>query len=198
MDIIDLKGRKFGLLTVKKYVGKTGLYKCKKYGTEKGYHTWKCECECGNIVNVRSNKLRSGHSKSCGCKRKMNKPKWTLPEGEAAKNLLLQQYKQSAKKRDLDFSIDRDKFTELTSSNCHYCDSKPSESVAMRQKGKSKHRSLNGDYLYNGLDRVNNNIGYTVENCVPCCWICNEMKSNKNKEDFIEHIRKIVENLYDK
>lgn len=34
---------------------------------------WKCRCECGNIVIVASQKLRSGHTKSCGC----HKTKWT-------------------------------------------------------------------------------------------------------------------------
>jgi hypothetical protein len=28
---------------------------------------WKCQCECGNIVIVQSNSLRSGKTKSCGC-----------------------------------------------------------------------------------------------------------------------------------
>ena len=28
---------------------------------------WKCECVCGNIVDVVPSKLRSGHTSSCGC-----------------------------------------------------------------------------------------------------------------------------------
>lgn len=28
---------------------------------------WKCKCDCGNVVIVQSNMLRSGHTKSCGC-----------------------------------------------------------------------------------------------------------------------------------
>jgi len=32
-----------------------------------GKARWVCRCECGNIVTVTSDSLRSGHTKSCGC-----------------------------------------------------------------------------------------------------------------------------------
>lgn len=53
--IKDLTGQKFGRLTVIEYVGN------KK---------WKCKCDCGNIVEVKSKSLCSGNTKSCGCYRK--------------------------------------------------------------------------------------------------------------------------------
>jgi len=31
---------------------------------------WICECDCGNMVTVHGNKLRRGHTKSCGCLQK--------------------------------------------------------------------------------------------------------------------------------
>lgn len=33
---------------------------------------WKCQCDCGNIVEVASGNLQSSHTKSCGCLKKMN------------------------------------------------------------------------------------------------------------------------------
>ena len=58
--LIDLTGHRFGRLTVI------------EKGTPKGGCTnavWKCRCDCGNEVEVRSTVLRSGRSKSCGCLR---------------------------------------------------------------------------------------------------------------------------------
>ena len=30
---------------------------------------WKCQCDCGNIINIRGDYLRTGHTQSCGCKK---------------------------------------------------------------------------------------------------------------------------------
>lgn len=56
--LIDITGQKFNYLTVL----------CRD-GTNNGKVTWKCECECGNIVIVQGDRLKSGKRKSCGCKR---------------------------------------------------------------------------------------------------------------------------------
>lgn len=37
-----------------------------------GHLIWKCKCDCGNYINVLSNSLLQGHTKSCGC---LNKEK---------------------------------------------------------------------------------------------------------------------------
>ncbi|WP_373804501.1 hypothetical protein [Jeotgalibaca porci] len=54
---IDLIGERFGYLVVVEDTGK-----------RKGQGVlWKCICDCGNEVEVRSYQLRSGKTKSCGC-----------------------------------------------------------------------------------------------------------------------------------
>lgn len=60
----DLTGQKFGRLTV--------LREAEDYVTKQGNHknAWICECECGNQITVRSELLKSGRTKSCGCLRK--------------------------------------------------------------------------------------------------------------------------------
>lgn len=57
---VDLRGQKFGRLTV---IEKTN----KRQG---GRIIWKCRCDCGNIVDVNGTSLRNGTTKSCGCYRR--------------------------------------------------------------------------------------------------------------------------------
>lgn len=57
INFIDITGKTFNELTV--------LEKTDKRASNK--HTlWKCQCSCGNIVEIDTNSLISGHSKSCG------------------------------------------------------------------------------------------------------------------------------------
>lgn len=62
--VIDITGKKFGLLTVVELDhSKTG---------HKTY--WICRCDCGNVKSVRSDSLKDGSIRSCGClKRIQNK-----------------------------------------------------------------------------------------------------------------------------
>lgn len=91
--------------------------------------------------------------------------------------------------RKLEFSISQDSFIRMSRLNCHYCNSKPSQVI--RKSGVSKHKSC----LYNGLDRIKPNIGYTEENCVPCCKTCNWFKWTLSEQEFLDHIEKIVMNF---
>lgn len=53
----NLSGEKFGRLTVSEYYGVS----------DKNQIFWKCICECGNEVIVKTADLTSGVRKSCGC-----------------------------------------------------------------------------------------------------------------------------------
>ena len=58
---IDLTGKKFGLLTA---LGRVPQKDCQnRYGV-----CWFCSCECGTKTTVQAGSLRSGNTKSCGCR----------------------------------------------------------------------------------------------------------------------------------
>lgn len=44
-----------------------------------------------------------------------------------------------------------------------------------------------------GLDRIDNTRGYEVGNVVPCCGVCNRMKSNMTREEFLAHCTMVAQ-----
>ena len=42
-----------------------------------------------------------------------------------------------------------------------------------------------------GLDRINNTIGYTIDNIASCCTTCNMMKHKLSHQEFINKCIKI-------
>ncbi len=168
----QLVGQKFGKL----YVIKDGGYK--KYG-KNNIKVWYCKCDCGNKVNITTHHLIDGYSKSCGCTKKYK------DETMAAFNSLFSSYRTSASSRNLEFKLTRDEFRELTKTDCHYCGTKPAQKF---KRGKST-------YIYNGIDRKDNSIGYIKNNVVSCCKQCNIAKHIMNYNEFINFIIKIYNNI---
>lgn len=91
-------------------------------------------------------------------------------------NTLYNRYEYSAKIRALNFELNIEDFAQMIEQNCFYCEATPSLVI------KTKLTKL----LYNGIDRKNNKMGYTKDNCVPCCRICNQMKMDLDFNDFVE------------
>lgn len=109
--------------------------------------------------------------------------------GEASFNNLYHNYKNNAKNRGLIFDINKEELKKLTKQRCHYCNAEPSNICKERNGG--------GNYIYNGIDRVDNTIGYLISNCVSCCAICNIMKRHHTVEEFKEQILRIYINLFE-
>jgi len=109
-------------------------------------------------------------------------------KSESARRTLFSEYKNGARRRNLEFNLTTNQFSELTKQNCWYCGIEPSQI-----KYSSGHKRYY--CFYNGIDRVNNTVGYVEANCIPCCGQCNRMKNVLHAEDFIIHIRKIAHNL---
>ncbi len=59
--VIDLKGKRFGRLTV--------LAHSMSRASDCALH-WRCRCDCGTEKDVRGANLRNGGAKSCGCLRR--------------------------------------------------------------------------------------------------------------------------------
>lgn len=79
--------------------------------------------------------------------------------------------KYGAKKKGNEFLLTKEQFEKLISKPCKYC----GEIIERR-----------------GIDRIDNNLGYTLENSAPCCKMCNYMKRDYKLEEFLNHIKKIA------
>lgn len=75
--------------------------------------------------------------------------------------------KTSAKVRGIEFLLTEEQGIEMIKKPCTYC-------------GKPKS---------SGIDRIDSNGVYTIENCEPCCGTCNNRKGTKSKEVFLQEIK---------
>ena len=89
-------------------------------------------------------------------------------------------YKRSAEARNYIFEITLEEFNKLILENCYIC-GKQSDEI---------HK--------NGLDRFDNDIGYTFANVNACCGQCNYMKKDIEYDMFIYQLQKIYECSYKK
>lgn len=212
----DLSGKIFGNWKV--------LYRTDNVGDNTMW-ICECMCDKHTIKPVSTKSLKSGMSMSCGCERvnKCNETKdkrlrirndngdilykqcfrckRMLPisnfykcksnfDGYSSECNQCQHeskenryniYKKNAKKRNIEFHLSKEEFYSITSKPCNYC-------------GGYSRVDLNGD-AYNGVDRIDSNKDYTIDNVVPCCDVCNKMKLDYSTDFFLNHINKIIKHM---
>lgn len=139
---------------------------------------WVCRCDCGKIIEVTGNELRKGNKSKC------SKYCTKFGVGNSSFNVVYSSYKKGAKNRELEFSISKDDFRNITSQPCFYCGKLPNQ--------KTGNKELNSEYIYNGIDRVDNSKGYIEGNVVPCCKNCNISKNTMSVQEF----REMIINIY--
>src|SRR6266403_1453623 len=103
--------------------------------------------------------------------------------GHAATTRLIGVYKWNAKVKGIPFTLSREEFSALIQSPCHYCGAEPSAI----KRGKDIWSPL----IYNGIDRVENLLGYAVGNAVACCKTCNIAKRDLSVQEFLEWATRI-------
>jgi len=105
------------------------------------------------------------------------KNKDKLDEYKKAPHIRYKVYQSNARVKDRDFNLTEDEFIEISKLPCVYC-------------GKYSD-TYNGD-PFSGVDRVDSNLGYSIDNCVPCCATCNRMKLDLNVDDWIDKMKQII------
>jgi len=163
-------------------------------------HLWLCKCDCGNEKVVVGDNLSSRKSKSCGCLKRdflaRNGNQYGLYEDREIALLKVQYSHLKRRNRKMGFIdiIDFDTFKSLSKSHCKYCGLEYSKEIEDRLNESKRSKRLS-DYILicNGIDRIDNNKGYTNDNSVSCCKYCNFAKHTMSEHDFYKWIKRVYE-----
>ena len=149
---------------------------------------WVCQCDCGKQVEIAAMALNCRKpTQSCGCLQLevVTQQGYNNYKGKGVSVLhsAYSKYKWRASKKNIQFDLSEQDFNDLILGDCYYCDAVPS----------SLHRAeLNiENTLVNGIDRIDNTLGYVYGNVVSCCGVCNTAKSDNSLGDFLSMISRI-------
>ncbi len=178
--VVDLSGRLIGIWRVMSFSHTKERSSC---GKVRKRHYWLGKCtNCGSERKLEEhNMLPPAGGKCQNC--------WGNPQGHSGFKELLDSYNRNARKLKREFLLTEQEFKDITSKHCYYCNCPPLQ-IKCNKRLKTKW----GAYLYNGIDRINNDVGYLLPNCVPCCVICNRAKNNMSYVDFMAYINRIKGN----
>jgi hypothetical protein len=176
---LDMAGRRFNRLT--------GLHVVR----HRGVRAWAFRCDCGKETVAVASDVTTGKVKSCGCLRNEKTAERSrilkrLGPGVARFRQVLKHYTDRARRDGLAWALSELQARSLMEKPCTYCGAPPSN-VNRAPRGWW------GEFIWNGIDRINSSGGYVPSNCVPCCSKCNYMKAELTVVEFIEHVTRIVE-----
>lgn len=110
--------------------------------------------ECRKLTRKDTYKNQSKEKQKESIKRSSEFQKNTL-SGRAI--VMLKSYRTTDKKKNREFNLTKEWLIEnIIDKECFYCE----------------------DNYRTGCDRLNNDLGHTINNCVPCCAVCNSVRSD--------------------
>ena len=179
-------GQKFGRLTV------TDIYRV----PVKSHFERRVDmiCECGESVHgLRVGRLYATQSTTAiaqckQCAFKIGNISKRVLSDSIAKGMALNNYRFHARKRNLTWDISNETFFGVVEQPCVYCGQQGGNCY-----NPPKDKPWQQPYKYTGLDRIDSNTGYVVENIQPCCILCNRSKTDMSEDSFFEWIKRIID-----
>ena len=144
---INIVGQTFGELTVIELSNTTSQH---------GSAVWVCKCSCGNVTTALGTMLRVGKRTTCGA---IDKHGAISRSTGDIRPSLIRRLKTDAKRRNYEFSVDNGYLWNLfcaQSGKCVYSDD--DISFAYKRNG------IVSPSTTASLDRIDNNLGYTIGN----------------------------------
>lgn len=141
-------------------------------------HLLKVQCSrCDGISVVRSDRITSKSYVPKSCTNCIDSLQKEIADSKYLDSRHFRKRKFSilgnAKTRGIKVQLTDNEISSLLNSNCYYC-------------GKEK---------ADGIDRIDSNKDYTINNIVPCCKVCNMMKNKFSLDTFLEQVNKIYHKL---
>jgi hypothetical protein len=150
-----MEGKKYNKLTVI----------CREPNDRHGNPMWRVKCECGKIKVCAGTKIKSGHTKSCGCLSVSMLIARSTKHGQASRTKQSRSYKAW---KEMNRRVKRD--PTYTSKGIHICDE-------WAQSYMQFYSDMGDCPAKYELDRVDNAKGYYPQNCR---WV-SETEQSRNR-----------------
>lgn len=116
------------------------------------------------------------------CNNKLISANNRLAPGLALVRYTLHEYKKAASFRGYSWELSGEIFQDLIFGKCYFCGCEPNRMV------ENSWDSI----LVNGIDRLDNSLGYQEGNVVTCCKDCNYAKRAMSAKEFINLCRRVT------
>lgn len=150
---------------------------------------WLLRCDCGFEYEMTGTHFRERKLPMCkGCAYRARPQSTKINSDE--ERLFRKAVVSPAKARGISVEITAEDFIHIASQSCHYCGTppRPREFIVT----KTVYVGQRTSFTVHGLDRVDNSLGYTIDNCVSSCTTCNTMKMAIPVGEFLAHVKKIA------
>ena len=152
-------------------------------------HFYRFKCDCGGEKVASISNVVYGGTRSCGCLARVQLQRIPRRKAFGQSTVYCRYYalKENAKCRGKQFDLTLEQFSAAATQPCFWC-GVPAPRV--------KYKRYYGSAFLHGLDRMDSSKGYTADNVVASCPVCNAAKGRMNAEEFKAWAVRLCRNLF--